>query len=57
MFEKHPPTQYSDSFLSNEGVELTLITILATPAIHSTMCDFHNFGPVFAGQCTVCLKG
>ena len=23
----------------------------------STMCDFHNFGLIFAGQCTVCLKG
>ena len=22
-----------------------------------TMCDFHNFGLIFAGQCTVCLKG
>ena len=21
-----------------------------------TMCDFHNFGLIFAGQCTVCLK-
>ena len=21
------------------------------------MCDFHNFGLIFAGQCTVCLKG
>ena len=20
-------------------------------------CDFHNFGLIFAGQCTVCLKG
>ena len=24
---------------------------------HCTMCDFHNFGLIFAGQCTVCLKG
>ena len=24
---------------------------------HNTMCDFHNFGLIFAGQCTVCLKG
>ena len=23
----------------------------------STMCDFHNFGLIFTGQCTVCLKG
>ena len=23
----------------------------------STMYDFHNFGLIFAGQCTVCLKG
>ena len=23
----------------------------------STMCDFHNFGLIFAGQYTVCLKG
>ena len=23
----------------------------------STMCDFHIFGLIFAGQCTVCLKG
>ena len=22
-----------------------------------TICDFHNFGITFAGQCTVCLKG
>ena len=22
-----------------------------------TICDFHNFGLIFAGQCTVCLKG
>ena len=22
-----------------------------------TMCDYHNFGIIFAGQCTVCLKG
>ena len=22
-----------------------------------TMCDFHNFGLIFTGQCTVCLKG
>ena len=22
-----------------------------------TMCDFHNFGLIFMGQCTVCLKG
>ena len=22
-----------------------------------TMCDFHNFDLIFAGQCTVCLKG
>ena len=21
------------------------------------MCDFHNFGLIFMGQCTVCLKG
>ena len=21
------------------------------------MCDFHNFGLIFAGQCTICLKG
>ena len=21
------------------------------------MCDFHNFGLIFTGQCTVCLKG
>ena len=25
-------------------------------ALH-TMFDFHNFGLLFAGQCTVCLKG
>ena len=24
---------------------------------HGTMCDFHNFGLINAGQCTVCLKG
>ena len=24
---------------------------------HPTMCDFHNFGLIFTGQCTVCLKG
>ena len=23
----------------------------------STMCDFHNFGLIFARQCTVWLKG
>ena len=23
---------------------------------HCTMCDFHNFGLIFAGQCTVCLN-
>ena len=23
----------------------------------STMCDFHNYGLIFIGQCTVCLKG
>ena len=28
-----------------------------TPTSHCTMCDFHNFGLIFAGQCTVCLKG
>ena len=22
-----------------------------------SMCDFHNFGLIFVGQCTVCLKG
>ena len=22
-----------------------------------TMCDFHNFGLIFTGQCTVCVKG
>ena len=22
-----------------------------------TMCDFHNFGLIFKGHCTVCLKG
>ena len=22
-----------------------------------TVCDFHNVGLIFAGQCTVCLKG
>ena len=22
-----------------------------------TMCDFHNFGLIFAGHCTSCLKG
>ena len=22
-----------------------------------TMCDFHNYGLIFTGQCTVCLKG
>ena len=24
---------------------------------HITMCDFYNFGLIFAGQYTVCLKG
>ena len=28
--------------------------ILPSP---STRCDFHNFGLIFTGQCTVCLKG
>ena len=23
---------------------------------NNTMCDFHNFDLIFAGQCTVCLK-
>ena len=22
-----------------------------------TMCDFHNFGLIYVGECTVCLKG
>ena len=24
---------------------------------YTTMCDFHNFGLIFMGQYTVCLKG
>ena len=27
------------------------------PETLSTMCDFYNFGLIFTGQCTVCLKG
>ena len=26
-------------------------------ALRLTMCYFHNFGLIFARQCTVCLKG
>ena len=32
----------------------SLFKILA--AFSLCMCDFHNFGLIFAGQCTVCLK-
>ena len=28
-----------------------------TVCVLRTMCDFHIFGLIFAGQCTVCLKG
>ena len=28
-----------------------------TVSTYITMCDFHNFGLIFTGQCTVCLKG
>ena len=30
---------------------------VSTYIIYSTTCDFHNFGLIFTGQCTVCLKG
>ena len=36
MFEKHPLLHTFNVFWSNEGVELTLITIPVTPAIYNS---------------------
>ena len=40
--------EWSSNFKQNPSVSY-LVTL--------TMCDFHNFGLIFTGQCTVCLKG
>ena len=55
------PLRYQHAFFSIEiclfikNVLLFFNHELLIP-IH-TMCDFHNFGLIFAGQCIVCLKG
>ena len=44
------------------GFSLTALACMSLCSFDSdrpyiTMCDFHNFDLIFAGQCTVCLKG
>ena len=40
--------EYNEKLKNEDGCDMVLL---------GTMCDFHNFGLIFAGQCTVCLKG
>ena len=37
--------------------QIDKIFLISKQVAMRTMCDFHNFGLIFVGQCTVCLKG
>ena len=48
---------------ATKGIEIATFANFFTHSAHTiiinagTMYDFHNFGLIFMGQCTVCLKG
>ena len=43
--------------LINDSIAVVILNRLVCITITLHMCDFHNFGLIFTGQCTVCLKG